>query len=263
MDLGLKGKVALVTGAGSQLGFGRATSIALAKEGCDVVVADLYLEGAEKTAAEIKNLGGRALAVKVNITDSADVAAMVQASLATFGRIDILVNNAGIAGKGGFFASSTEESWDELLGVNIKGMLNCTRQILPHMLENKYGKIINIASGLGKSGGSGTSVYSATKGAVISFTKSLAAEVAALGVNVNCVAPGLSPTTNFGGTPDGTESRPEQSASERSKNVLSTIPLGRFTEPRDVASMVTYLVSDLANDVVGQPISVEGGRFMM
>ena len=89
--------------------------------------------------------------------------------------------------------------------MNIKGMLNCTRQVLPHMLERKYGKIVSIASGLGKSGGPGTSVYSATKGAVISFTKSLAAEVAAMGVNVNCVAPGLAPSTNFGGTPEGVE----------------------------------------------------------
>jgi NAD(P)-dependent dehydrogenase (short-subunit alcohol dehydrogenase family) len=263
MDLGLKDKVALVTGAGSQLGFGKATAVALAKEGCDVVVADLYLTGAQNTAAEIRSLGPKALAVRVDIADSADVAAMVKTALAEFGKIDILVNNAGIAGRGGFFATSTEESWDQLINVNIKGMLNCTRQVLPHMLERKYGKIVNIASGLGKSGGPGTSVYSATKGAVISFTKSLAAEVAALGINVNCVAPGLSPLTNFGGSPEGVASRPEQSASERSKNVLATIPLGRFTAPRDVANMVTYLVSDLASDVVGQPISVEGGRFMM
>jgi NAD(P)-dependent dehydrogenase (short-subunit alcohol dehydrogenase family) len=263
MNFNLKGKVALVTGAGSQLGFGKAIALALAQEGCNVIVVDLYLQGAEKTAAEIKQLGSRALAVKVDITSSDDVANMVKVAVNEFGRIDILVNNAGIAGIGGFFATSTEKSWDQLININIKGMLNCTRQVLPQMIERKYGKIVNIASGLAKSGGPGTSVYSATKGAVISFTKSLAAEVAALGVNVNCVAPGLAPTTNFGGTPDGEESLTERSASERSKSVLATIPLGRFTEPRDVANMVTYLVSDLANDIVGQPISVEGGRFMM
>ncbi|OGO38406.1 MAG: hypothetical protein A2147_03380 [Chloroflexi bacterium RBG_16_57_8] len=263
MDLGLKDKVALVTGAGSQLGFGKATAVTLAKEGCNVIVADMYLDGAEKTAAEIRALGRKAMPVNVDITDKADVSALVKAALAEFGRIDILVNNAGIAGGGGFFATSKEDSWDQLIDVNIKGMLNCTRQILPLMLQNKYGKIVNIASGLGKSGGPGTSVYSATKGAVISFTKSLAAEVAALGVNVNCVAPGLAPSTNFGGTPDATESSPARTASERSNSVLATIPLGRFTEPQDVANMIAYLVSDLAVDVVGQPISVEGGRFMM
>jgi NAD(P)-dependent dehydrogenase (short-subunit alcohol dehydrogenase family) len=263
MDLGLLDKVALVTGAGSQLGFGKAIAVTLAREGCRVVVADAYLNGAQKTASEIKTLGRRALPVKVDITDSADVGAMVKAALAEFGRIDILINNAGIAGRGGFFATSDEESWDQLINVNIKGMLNCARQILPHMLANKYGKIVNIASGLGKSGGPGTAVYSATKGAVISFTKSLAAEVAASGIRVNCVAPGLAPSTNFGGTPDRTESNPQSNASERSKSVLATIPLGRFTQPRDVSNMVAYLVSDLADDIVGQPISVEGGRFMM
>jgi NAD(P)-dependent dehydrogenase (short-subunit alcohol dehydrogenase family) len=255
--------VALVTGAGSQLGFGKATAVTLAKEGCKVIVADYYFEGAQKTAAEIKALGRETLAVKADIADSADVSNMVKVALAEFGRIDILINNAGIAGGGGFFATSKEEDWERLIDVNIKGMLNCTRQVLPQMLENKYGKIVNIASGLGKSGGPGTSVYSATKGAVISFTKSLAAEVAAQGINVNCVAPGLAPSTNFGGTPDRAESRSAQALSERSKGVLATIPLGRFTQPQDIANMVAYLVSDLANDVVGQPISVEGGRFMM
>ena len=263
MDLGLLDKVALVTGAGSQLGFGKAIAVTLAREGCRVVVADTYLNGAQKTASEIKTPGGRALPIKVDITNSSEVAAMVKAALAEFGRIDILINNAGIAGRGGFFASSDEASWDQLINVNIKGMLNCTRQILPHMLANKYGKIVNIASGLAKSGGPGTAVYSATKGAVISFTKSLAAEVAASGIRVNCVAPGLAPSTNFGGTPDRLESNPQSTASERSKSVLATIPLGRFTQPQDVANMVAYLVSDLADDVVGQPISVEGGRFMM
>jgi NAD(P)-dependent dehydrogenase (short-subunit alcohol dehydrogenase family) len=263
MDLGLKDKVAIVTGAGSQLGFGKAIAVMLAREGCHIVVADAYVEGAQKTAAEIHTLGRRARPVKVDITDGADVTAMVKAAVAEFGRIDILVNNAGVAGRGGLFANSDEESWDQLIRVNIKGMLNCTRQILPHMLANRYGKIVNIASGLGKSGGPGTAVYSATKGAVISFTKSLAAEVAAAGINVNCVAPGLAPSTNFGGAPNRTESAAPGETSERSKSVLASVPLGRFTGPRDVANMVAFLVSDLADDVVGQPISVEGGRFMM
>jgi NAD(P)-dependent dehydrogenase (short-subunit alcohol dehydrogenase family) len=263
MDLGLKDKVALVTGAGSQLGFGKAIAVTLAREGCNVIAADMYLPGAEITAAEIRISGRRAMAVRVDITDNASVGGMVEAVLREFGKIDILVNNAGISGTGGPFAVSREESWDQLIDVNIKGVLNVTRHILPGMLTNKYGKIVNIASGLGKSGGPGTSVYAATKGAVISFTKSLAAEVAASGVNVNCVSPGLAPSTNFGGAPERTEDRREQGLSERSKSVLATIPLGRFTEPRDVANMVAYLVSDLADDVVGQPFSVEGGRFMM
>ena len=256
-----KGKVAIVTG--SSTGIGEAIALAFGQEAGSVVLAARSLEMLRSHAEKIRGSGGSALPVKTDISRLSDVEDMVKKAIQEFGRIDILVNNAGIAGMGGFFATSSEKSWDQLISVNIKGVLNCTRQVLPHMIECKYGKIVNIASGLAKSGGPGTSVYSATKGAVISFTKSLAAEVAALGVNVNCVAPGLAPTTNFGSTPDGEESLAERSASERSKSVLATIPLGRFTEPRDVAYMVTYLVSDLANDIVGQPISVEGGRFMM
>ena len=263
MDLGLEGKVALVTGAGSQAGFGKATAMTLAREGCDIIAADIYLEGAEKTATKVRALGRKAIAIKVDIANSSEVSDMVKAALAEFGKIDILVNNAGIAGGGGFFAETKEVDWDRVININIKGTLNCTRAVLPQMLEHKYGKIINIASGLGKSGGPSTSVYSATKGAVISFTKSLAAEVAASGVNVNCVSPGLSPTTNFGGNPDGSPRDPGRPASDRSQRVLATIPLGRFTEPQDIANMVTYLVSDVASDIVGQPFSVEGGRFMM
>jgi len=226
-------------------------------------LVDVYLEGVQKTADEIKALGRRALPVKVDIADGSEVASMLDKALKEFGRVHILVNNAGIAGWGGPFAASTADSWNQLINVNIKGMLHCTREILPHMLANRYGKIVNIASGLGKSGGPGTAVYSATKGAVIAFTKSLAAEVAASGINVNCVAPGLSPSTNFGSTPEHAESNPQSMQSARSRSVLETIPLGRFTTPRDVANMVAYLVCDLADDIVGQAFSVEGGRFMM
>ena len=263
MELGLKDKVALVTGAGSQTGFGRATAVTLAKEGCDIIAADMYLEGAEKTAAEIKDLGRKALAVQVDISKINEVNDMVDKALAEFGRIDILVNNAGIAGGGGFFANSNPENWNRTIEVNLYGTMNCARAVLPHMLENKYGKIINFTSGLAKSGGPGTAVYSASKGAVISFTKSIAAEVAALGINVNCVSPGLAPSTNFGGVPDATPRDSGEPLSERSQSVLATIPLGRFTEPQDVANMVAYLASDVASDIIGQPISVEGGRFMM
>ncbi len=263
MDLGLKDKVALVTGAGSQIGFGKATAVTLAQEGCNIIVADMYLEGAEKTAAEIKDLGHKAMAIQVDISKISEVNDMVTKALAEFSRIDILINNAGIAGGGGFFASSNPENWNRTIDVNLYGTMNCTRAVLPHMLENKYGKIINFTSGLAKSGGPYTAVYSASKGAVISFTKSIAAEVAALGVNVNCVSPGLAPSTNFGGTPDAAPSDPSQPLSERSQSVLATIPLGRFTEPKDVAPMVAYLASDVASDIIGQPFSVEGGRFMM
>ncbi|MEE8419001.1 MAG: SDR family NAD(P)-dependent oxidoreductase, partial [Dehalococcoidales bacterium] len=147
MELGLTDKVALVTGAGSQIGFGRATAVTLAREGCNIVVADMYLEGAKKTVAEIKKLGRRAIAVKVDVSSGSEVDDMVAQALAEFGRIDILINNAGIAGGGGFFANSKPESWNRTIDVNIYGTLNCTRAVLPQMVENKYGKIINLASG--------------------------------------------------------------------------------------------------------------------
>ena len=183
---------------------------------------------------------------------------MVERALAEFGHIDILVNNAGGPGRaGGPFVNTREEDWDSTIDLILKGVLNCTKAVLPHMLERKSGKIINISSGLGRSGGPGSAVYAACKAAVIGFTKSIAAEVAGQGINVNSVSPGLS-TTNFLRGPDGKIRNPGQLESVR-----ATIPLGRLTEPSDIAPMVTYLASDLAADIVGQVFAVEGGRFMM
>lgn len=257
MDTGLAGKVALVTGAGSQIGFGKAIALTLAQEGCDVIVNDVDAAGAERTAAAVAALGRRALALQADVADGAAVRAMVAAALAQLGRIDILVNNAGIGLGGGPFVQTREADWDRLIAVNFKGVLNCSQAVLPQMLARRSGKIVSIASGLGKSGGPNTAVYAATKGAVIAFTKSLAAEVAAQGINVNAVAPGIS-DTNFLRNPDGTLRDPDGLEAVR-----RTIPLGRTTKPQDVANMVAYLASDLAADIVGQTFSVEGGRFMM
>ena len=257
MDLGLQGKVALVTGAGSQIGFGKAIALTLATEGCDVVVNDVSLDGAKQTAAEVVALGRRASAIRADVASSAEVNEMTRAALAEFGKIDILVNNAGVGLGGGPFVHTDEAAWDRLIGINFKGVLNCSKAVLPQMLTRGSGKIISIASGLGKSGGPNSAVYAATKGAVIAFTKSLAAEVAAHGINVNSVAPGIS-DTNFLRNPDGALRDPA-----RLEAVRATIPLGRTTRPQDIANMVAYLASDLAADIVGQTFSVEGGRFMM
>ena len=257
MDLGLKGKVALVTGAGSQIGFGHATAVTLAKEGCDVIANDINLAEAEKTAAEIRASGRRAIAIKADVGNSAQVNDMVKTAMAQFGRIDILVNNAGGPGAGGPIHLTREADWDATISLLFKGVMNCTRAVLPQMLERKYGKIINIASGLGKTGSPNNSVYSACKGAVITFTKSVAAEVADKGINVNCVCPGLS-TTNFLRGPDGKVRSPEMV-----EGVRQSIPLKRLTEPQDIANMVTFLVSDVASDIVGQPFSVNGGNSMI
>jgi 3-oxoacyl-[acyl-carrier protein] reductase len=258
MDLGLKGKVAVITGAGSQIGFGHATAICLAKEGCNIVANDVDLAGAEKTASEARALGCQALAIKADIGNSREVNDMIKAVLDKFGQIDILINNAGGPGAaGGPFVNTKEEDWDATINLILKGPMNCTKAVLPHMISRKYGKIINISSGLGRSGGPGSTVYSACKAGVIGFTKSVAAEVAPLGINVNSVSPGLS-TTNFLRDKEGKVRNPEAL-----EMVKRNIPLGRLTEPEDIAPMVTYMVSDLACDIVGQTISIEGGRYMV
>lgn len=257
MDLHLNDKVALITGAGSQIGFGHATAVTMAKEGCDIIVNDINLDGAEKTVAEVKALGRRALAIKADVGNSSQVNDMVKNALKQFGKIDILVNNAGAGGAGGPIHLTKEEDWDSTINLLFKGVMNCTKAVLPQMLERKYGKIVNIASGLGKTGSPNNSVYSSCKAAVITFTKSVAAEVADKGINMNCVCPGLS-TTNFLRGPDGRIRNPEMI-----EGVRATIPLKRLTEPQDVANMVTFLVSDVASDIVGQPFSVNGGLSMI
>lgn len=252
MDLKLNGKVALVTGAGSQVGFGRAISLRLAQEGCQVIVADINLEGARKTAADIEALGRQALAVKADITQKAEVQDMVKQALARFKRIDILVNNAGGVFQGGPFLKQDEATWDKELALNLKGPLLCAQAVLPGMVENKYGKIINISSSSVRIVHPGVSMYTMAKGAIFIFTRGLAKQYANQGIVVNSVAPGWSLDTDFvkGG----------QDAKDRMKPMfLQETPLGRGTTPEDIANLVAYLASDISGDIVGQVISVDGG----
>ncbi|MDD5702639.1 MAG: SDR family NAD(P)-dependent oxidoreductase [Dehalococcoidales bacterium] len=249
MDLGLKGKVAIVTGAGSQKGFGKTTALTLATEGCDVVVADIDLNGAEKTAAEIRASGYRAIGVRVDVASSLEVNAMVNQTLNEFKKIDILVNIAGATTPPKLFIDKTEAEWDQDINLNLRGVLNCVRAVLPYMLSRKSGKIINIASVNVKKGFPTTSVYAAAKAGVVGFTQVLANEVAGSGINVNCIAPGLG-LTNFikgDGPPGGIES------------IIACIPNKRATTPQDIANTVAFLVSDVSSDIVGQTISVDGG----
>jgi len=257
MDLNLSDKVALITGSGSQIGFGHATAITMAREGCNIIVNDINLDAAEQTAGEIRDLGRRAIAAKADVGNSSQVKEMIKMALDEFGRIDILINNAGAGGAGGPIHLTKEEDWEKTINLLFMGVMNCTKAVLPVMLERKYGKIVNIASGLGRTGSPNNSVYASCKGAVITFTKSIAAEVADKGINVNCVCPGLS-TTNFLRGPDG-----ELRSPEMVESVRLGIPLKRLTEPQDVANMVTFLVSDLAGDIVGQTIGVNGGNSMI
>jgi NAD(P)-dependent dehydrogenase (short-subunit alcohol dehydrogenase family) len=253
MDLGLQGKVALVTGAGSQRGFGKGIALTLAREGCDIIAADRDFESVKLTVAQIEALGRGAIASKTDVSISAEVTQMVSAALARFGRIDILVNNAGVGSTPKPFIEKTETDWDNDININLKGVLYCTKAVLGHMLSRKSGKIINIASGAGLTGLAGRSTYSAAKGGVIAFTKALAKEVGSSGINVNCLTPGIG-ETNFA---LNTNAPPEFM-----RKVVATIPMGRAATPQDVANAVAYFVSDAACYIQGQTLNVNGGLSM-
>jgi 3-oxoacyl-[acyl-carrier protein] reductase len=247
MDLGLRNKVALITGAGSQVGFGKGTALVLAAEGCDVIVNDIDLAGAEQTAAEIKALGRKAVAVKADVTDQAEVNDMVKAALAQFNRIDILVNNAGGMSSPKAFIDMTESDLAKGLDLNFKAMMNCTRAVLPQMLACKSGKIISIASDGGLKGVANGTVYCAAKAAVINFTQSLSKEVITSGINVNCIAPGLGNTNFFKNFPSMVVGIAHKMAEEK-----------KSTTPQDIGNTVAFLASDVSIHIIGQCILVSG-----
>ena len=251
MELGLEGKVALVTGAGSQVGFGRGIAMVLAGQGCDVIVNDIDEEGVKNTASDTEALGRRSLAIKADVTKVAEVREMIKKALEKFGRIDILVNNAGRTTRPTPFVDTPEKNWEIVFNLNIYGVFHCTKAVLPQMLERKSGKIINIASGAGISGMPRCVHYGASKAAIIAFTKGLSKEVISSGINVNAVAPGVG-DTNFlvtGEFPEGEIDR-----------AVDTVPTRRSTTPEDVGNMVAYLASDLASQIVGQTYLVDGGH---
>jgi NAD(P)-dependent dehydrogenase (short-subunit alcohol dehydrogenase family) len=251
MDLNLTGKVAIVTGAGSPIGFGRAIALTLAKEGCDIVANDVNGEEVKQAAAAVEALGRRALGIKADVSNRDEVQAMVKTTLEKFGKIDILVNNAGATVPGKPFAEKPEEEWNLDINVTLKGVLFCTKAVIEHMLSRKSGKIINISSGAGKTGGMNATIYGAAKGGVIAFTKGLAAELAPLGINVNSVAPGMANTGFAKGAPP-----------EFLEASIAMIPSRKLTVPQDIGNMVAFLASDVANNIVGQTFSVDGGLTM-
>lgn len=252
MDYNLQDKVALVTGVGSPIGFGRAIALTLAREGCDILVNDIILEEADQALPEIEALGRKAVAVKADITDANEVKDMVELMLARFGKIDILVNNAGAMGLQKPFVDTTESDWDIDINVNFKGMLNCTRTVLGHMISRKSGKIINISSAGAKLCVPTGAVYCAAKAAVVVFTRTLAKEVAPLGINVNSIAPGPANTGLSRNNP------PEMLEGF----VENLVPMKKVTTAQDIANMVAYLASDVSSDITGQDISVDGGLTM-
>lgn len=244
----LAGRVALVTGAAQ--GIGKAVALLLAQNGADVVVSDINLEKAEETAKEVQTLGRKALAIKVDVAKLADVEKMVEAILSQFGKVDILVNNAGIA-RDKLILRMTEEDWDAVLNINLKGTFNCTKTVVRHMSKQKSGKIVNIASVVGEMGNAGQGNYAASKAGVIGFTKTIAREFAQRGINVNAIAPGYIETPMTDALPD--------KAKEELKRL---IPMDRLGRPEDVAEAVLFLVSEASSYITGQVLNVNGGIYM-
>ena len=265
MDLGFKGKVALVTGAGSQVGFGRATAVLLAKEGCEaVVVADVVKEDVELTAAEVNKLGCNSIALVADITDEAEVNTMVQAAIEKFGRIDILCNVAGgiIHKDNTPIENQNMEMWDKQMRLNLYGTMNVSKAVVPQMRKQKYGVVVNIGSGSTHVYRMGVGMYAMSKLAMDLFTKQLATDEAKHGIRVNCVAPGPAPT-KFGavfreGMPRMT---PEEEQANRER-LAKSMPLGRIGTTADIANATAFLASDVTSYVTGQIFHVSGGSVM-
>ena len=238
MDLGLKGKVALITGTGSQIGYGKGIAMTLAGEGCNIISADIDLGGAKKTAEEVEGRGCKALAVKVDVADRAEVDRMIQSALEKFERIDILVNNAGTSSLLKPFVEMTRDDWDLDIGVNLYGQMNVAQAVLPHMIARGYGRIVNFSGGRGIPN---ISIYGAAKAGVMAFTEALAREVAAHGIIVNGIGPGLGETGLVHNAPaEFLEQNRQRSA------------LKRLCRPDDVGPAVAFLASDLCSYMVGQ-----------
>jgi 3-oxoacyl-[acyl-carrier protein] reductase len=246
--MSLEGKTAIVTG-GAQ-GIGRAIAEALARDGADIVVADLDPGRSQEAVVAVQQLGRRALNVKVNVADFNDVKAMADHVMKEWGRIDILVNNAGIT-RDGLLLRMKEEDWNLVMQVNLNGTFHCTKAVLQPMTKARYGRIVNIASIVGVMGNAGQANYAASKAAVIGFTKTVAREYAGRAVTVNAVAPGFIDTAMTQGlAPDVKETLQKQ------------IPLGRLGQPSDIAAAVRFLVSDEASYITGHVLHVNGGMLM-
>jgi NAD(P)-dependent dehydrogenase (short-subunit alcohol dehydrogenase family) len=250
--MNLEQKIAIVTGGAS--GFGAAIAVRLAQAGAKVMVADLNLVGAEKVSAQIVASGGQASSVVVDIADRASFENMVAETRLRLGGLDILVNNAGTTHRNKPALEVTEEEFDRVYRVNVKSLFWAAQAVLPGFVKQGHGCIVNVASTTGVRPGPGLTWYSGSKAAMINLTKGLALEFARSGVRINAVNPMIGETAmlaDFMGMEDTPANR---------ERFLSRIPLGRFTRPNDVASAVTFLVSDEASYLTGVCLDVDGGR---
>jgi NAD(P)-dependent dehydrogenase (short-subunit alcohol dehydrogenase family) len=239
-----EGRVALVTGAGG--GIGEATARRFAREGAIVVVNDLDVELARPVVTSLQKEGARALSVVADVTKRADVEAMMTHIVGEFGRLDVLVNNAGI-NRDAMSHKMTEDQWDQVLTVNLKGTFLCAQAALARMLEHGWGRVINTSS-VGWLGNIGQANYSASKAGVIGLTRTLALEYAKFGITVNCVAPGPVMTRMLAGVPDSIREK-----------IVARVPTGRIARPEEIAGVHAFLASEDAAYITGQVIFVDGG----
>lgn len=248
----LAGKVAVVTGGGS--GFGEGIAQTFAREGAAVMVADLNLDAANRVAAAIREAGGSAAAVRADVSQGDDVAAMRDATLAAFGDVHCVVNNAGTTHRNKPILEVTEEEFDRVYAVNVKSIYWSAQHFIPHFRSRGGGNFVNVASTAGIRPRPGLVWYNGSKGAVIVASKAMAAELGPDNIRVNCVNPVIGATgllEQFMGVPDTPENR---------KKFLATIPMGRMSTPQDVANACLYLASDEASFITGTCIEVDGGR---
>jgi NAD(P)-dependent dehydrogenase (short-subunit alcohol dehydrogenase family) len=243
--MSLENRVAIVTGAGR--GIGEAIALKLAKKGAHVVVSDIDQASARSTTRRAESHGHRALAIEADVADRTQVFELVKSTIGELGRVDILVNNAGIACSGTLL-KLTDEAWDQVLDVNLKGIFHMTQAVAPHMIEARYGKIVNISSIYGRTGTIGDSNYSASKAGIVGFTKSVARELARYQINVNAILPGMVDTPLLRGIPD-----------KYLKPMIEEIPLRRVAAPEDIANVAAFLASEDSSYITGAAIEVTGG----
>jgi NAD(P)-dependent dehydrogenase (short-subunit alcohol dehydrogenase family) len=253
----LADRVAVVTGAGS--GIGKATALALAREGAQVAVVDVDGAAAKATADAVAALGPRSLALETDVGDLAAIDRMVQAAVAALGPIDVLVNNAGVTRRA-YIMDLTEQDWDRIMRVNAKGVFFCLQRVAREMIPRRSGCIINVASIAGKGyAGTSNAIYAASKGSVISLTRTAAQQLARHDINVNAICPGVT-VTALSEANVAVRARDEGlSVEEMTRRRNALIPLGRANDPEDVAGLAVFLASPAARNITGQSLNVDGG----
>ena len=253
----LADRVAIVTGAGN--GIGKATALALARAGAQVAAVDVDGGAAKTTAEAAAGLGPRSLALETDVGDLAAIDRMVRRVMETFGRIDVLVNNAGVTRRA-YIMDLTEQDWDRIMRVNAKGVFFCLQRVAREMIPRRSGTIINIASIAGKGyAGTSNAIYAASKGSVISLTRTAALQLARHDINVNAICPGIT-VTALSEANLAIRARDEGlSVEEMTRRRNAVIPLGRANEPEDVAALAVFLASPGARNITGQSLNVDGG----